>query len=122
MTLILPRFCVDNHLSVQQYPLVALQGYENAVAQTSGLEFRIADGRRSPGGWTGLSSNVEYILKWTNDRPRGADYCAVDRGHNLTRLIYEVSNDDFAVAANTESVFDITFPTVSATGTIDDAF
>jgi len=118
--LILPFFGVDNHLSVTQYSDVALLGYENGVAQTAGLEFRVADGRRSPGGWTGISTNVEYILKWTNGRQRGADYCAIDRGHNLSRLIYEVSDDDFTGLP--QLVFDITFPTASMTGAVDDPF
>jgi hypothetical protein len=109
----------DNLLSVSQYPLVVLQGYENAVAQTAGEEFRVADGRRSPGGWSGVTTNVEYILKWTNDRTRSLDYVLVDRGYTLTRLICELSDDDFASPA--QLVFDITLPTVTATGAVDDA-
>lgn len=114
-----PIFFIENHLSVSEFPLHVLQGYENAVAQTALQEFRVADGRRSPyDSWSGVGTNIEYILKNTMDRTRASNMVYLDRGYVVPRLIYEVSDDDFGT---TQLVFDITLPTVSATGSVDDA-
>lgn len=114
-----PLLLVENHLSVAEFPFHVLQGYEGGVAQTAQQEFRVADGRRSPyDAWSGVGTNTEYILKNTMDRTRAANAVFLDRGYVCPRLIYEVSDDDFGT---TQTVFDITLPTISSTGSVDDS-
>ncbi|MGH2406420.1 MAG: hypothetical protein ACRDGN_18455, partial [bacterium] len=109
-------FFIDDHLSVTQYPLHVLTPSEEAAGAEA---FRVADGRRSPlDRWTGVTLNTEYSLKNTMDRVRSSDMVFLDRGYVVPRLIYEVSDDNFTT---TQSVFDITLPTVTATGSVDDA-
>jgi hypothetical protein len=107
----------ENHLSTVQFPLHVLTPSEELAGAEAA---RVADGRRSAlDYWTGTSTNVEYSLKWTMDRVRASTMLALDRGHNLTRLIYEVSQDNFTTV---EPVFDVTLPTATAPGSLDDDF
>jgi hypothetical protein len=84
--------------------------------------WRIATGRRSAytNYYTSLTANAQRLITLTCDRERAFDYFVLDRGHNLTRIILERSYDNFASSPIT--VFDVTLPTASGTGSLDDAF
>lgn len=83
--------------------------------------WRIATGRRSPytNYYQSITANAQRTLTLTCDRERMADLFVLDRGHNLTRVILERSYDNFVT---TITVFDITLPAVSGTGSLDDDF
>jgi len=94
-----------------------------ADEEASGHEaWRIATGRRSPytNYYTSITANVQRTLTLTCDRVRAADFLVLDRGHNLTRLILEIS--DVADFSSPAVLFDITLPTSTGAGSLDDDF
>lgn len=113
-----PIFLVENAFNLLQFPLHALAANEEASGHEA---FRIANGRRSSlDYWTPTTLNVSANVKVTCDVSRTCDTFILDRGHNLggKEVILERSDNDFS---SSTTVFDITLPSASAPGDIDDA-
>ena len=112
-----PVLLVDNVMSEIQYPLHVVSGH----VEPSGNEaWRVADGRRSPADrWLATSTATAAWVKVTCNRTRGCDMIVLDRGHNLAgkTVALECSDDDFTTF---ESIFEITLPSASGPGDIDD--
>lgn len=108
-----------NLLSRLAYPLHTIVADEEA----SGHEcFRIATGRRSPytNYYTSLTANAPRTITLTCDRIRSANLFVLDKNHNIPRIILEIADvSDFSSSA---VVFDVTLPTVTGSGSLDDAF
>lgn len=119
-----PVFLVRNLFSRRIYPLHTLAASAaSGAGEIVGNEFaRLATANRDPlDFWTNETANTEVRGQVTCDRARSADMLVIDRGHNLAgeQVVLECSDDNFASPAQT--VLDITLPTVTSTGDLDDA-
>lgn len=109
----------ENLFSSIAFPLHSLVADEAGSGHEA---FRVADGRRSPYDyWEPTTANASHNLTLTCDRVRLCDMLALDRGHNLAakQVKLECSDDNFTT---TQTVFDIVLPSVTAVGSLDDAF
>jgi len=112
-----PVFLVENIFSVVQFPDHSVNADEEA---TGSEDWRVATGRRSSQDkWTTTTTNTTHTMTVTCNRIRTCDMIAIDRGHNLAgeAIKLQGSNDAFT---STEDIIDITMPTYSAPGSIDD--
>lgn len=121
-----PVFLVRNLFSTRVYPLhvLAASAASGAGEIAGGELIRAADACRDPFDfWTNETANTEVRGKVACDRSRSADMFVLDRGHNLAgkQVVLECSDDDFASPSQTQVVFDVVLPTVTATGDLDDA-
>lgn len=107
----IPIMMTDNVLSVTQYPGHTLTVTEEAQGNPIA---RIADGRRTE-YWTGVTENLQQDIGVTFDRPRLFDYFALDWGHNLTTVAFEVSNGTAKY-----SLPQATIPPMGSFGALDD--
>lgn len=109
---------VENLFSVTQFPNHTVAAEEEA----SGYEaFRVANGRRSASDyWTPTTANSDTWIKVTCDTVRGANFVALDRGHNLAgyTVRIDVSDDDFTTY---QTAFSGVLPAAAAPGSVDDA-
>jgi len=115
-----PILAVENLLSVHQFPLHVLTAEEEA---TGFPVASIANGRRSEGNhWRPTTTNSATWIRCVFDRLRALDFVGLDRGHNLKGIGVDlkVTNDATDFTGTYETAFDLTLPSVSVPGDIDD--
>jgi hypothetical protein len=107
-----PLLCADNLASALQYPdQVSLFDQSGTTGPVGFETWRVADGRRSAFDfWQPGTTNVDAFLTVTCGRVRGANYLALDRGHNLAGKTINLfgSQDNFATQT---TVLTVTVPT-----------
>ncbi len=114
-----PIFLVENFYSKLQFPDHTISAEEEA---TDNEAFRVANGRRSARDkWAPTTLNSASYVDAACDRIRAADCIALDRGHNLAGYDIELRGSNQAAFTTYESVLDLTLPTYTAPGDIDDA-
>lgn len=112
---------VQNYFSRLAYPLHAFTADEEAGNHEA---FRVATGRRSlyTNYYESVTANAQRILTLTADRVRWANGLAIDRGHNLAGKQVVLECADVSDFSSLQTCFDIVLPTVTASGSLDDAF
>lgn len=118
----LPRLLVKNFFSRRIYPLhVLTPSAASGAGEIAGNEFgRVGDGCRDPFDfWTNATANTEVRGQVDCAIARDADMLVIDRGHNLAgkQVLLERSPD----ASAWTTVLDVTIPSSSAPGTLDDS-
>lgn len=113
-----PVIAVENLFSRTQFPDHVIAAEEAASNYEA---FRVANGRRSVADhWTSTTANSDTWIKVTCNQVRGANFVALDRGHNLAgcAVRIDVSDDDFTTY---QTAFSGVLPAASSPGSIDDA-
>jgi len=114
-----PVFLVENFYSTLQFPAHVVSAEEEA---TDNEAFRVSTGRRSGRDkWSPTTLNSDTYIDTACDRVRAADCIVLDRGHNLGGYDVELRGSNQAAFTTYETILDITLPTASAPGHIDDA-
>lgn len=114
-----PVFCVENFYNVLQFPGLHTISAEEEATDHEAL--RVGDGRREAGDyWTSTTLNSDTYNDAACDRPRAADYIAIDRGHNLAGYDIELRGSMQSDFSTYETIIDITLPSASGPGDIDD--
>ena len=116
-----PVFLVENFFSagtLGQFPDHVVSAEEEPVGNEA---WRVATGRRDAdlNKWTASTANSDSYLNVVCDRTRAANTLILD-GHNLAGYGFELrgSQDNWTTY---ETILDVTIPSVSAPGDIDDA-
>ena len=117
-----PVMAVENFCSAGvgwQFPDHTITANEEATG--SEVE-RVADGRRGAADkWTPTTANSAAYVNVACDRTRAANFIALDRGHNLAGYDLELRGSQQSAFTTYETVLDITLPSATAAGNIDDA-
>lgn len=115
-----PVLLAENLLSTRQFSGHTLTAEESA---TGFPVSHVANGRRSQGNhWRPTTANSATYIRCVFDRPRALDFVALDRGHNLAGVgvDFKVTTGATDFSGTYETPFDITLPSSSTPGHVDD--
>lgn len=111
--------CAENLLNVVQFPNHTLVASSEASGYTVD---RLANGRRQAADhFEPNNTNTDVTITGTFDQPRGFNFVAIDRNSNHKGYRYQQlgSDDAFASASNTRTIWDVnTIPLIPG-GAID---
>lgn len=112
-----PLFLVENFFNVHQFPDHVIDAEEEPTGYEA---WRLGTGRRTPAlnKWKSTTANSDTYVDVECDRVRSANVLIID-GHNLAGYDIELrgSMDDHTTD---ETILDVTIPSVSMPGTLDD--
>lgn len=102
-----------------QYPAHIISAEEEPAGTEA---WRVGNARRSPiDKATASTANSTWWIRSVLDRVRAHNCIVLDRGHNLAGKTFELrsTNDATDFSATFETVFDVTMPSVTMPGPID---
>ena len=117
-----PVMAVENFCGAgvgRQFPNHTITANEEA---TGNPVEHVANGRRGASDvWTPTTVNNAAYVNIACDRTRGANFIALDRGHNLAGYDLELRGSQQSAFTTYETILNITLPSASGAGDIDDA-